>query len=311
MFSRPLKASGTDFTTQAHINRTAQASARRRALAPWGFLAPALLVLLGVIAYPLVDLVLLSLREELMISPAHPFVGFQNYATLNALVGLPEAALNTVVWTFGSMAGQCVVGFAAALLLNHETRAARLIRTLLLTPWVTSPVVAAVVWGWMGEPIFGVIDSLFDLHTAWLSDAHVALLSLILINIWLGYPFWMIMLASALKTVPSELYEAARIDGSAAWGRFWYVTLPSIMTVFQLTSVLAFIFTTNSFGLMQLLTGGGPGNATTTIPFAIYNLAFVQQDIGAGAALSVLLTLVMAGIVVLYFRVAQRHQVSR
>lgn len=290
------------------LNSQKKQRKRRNRMAPFWFLLPALVVMAGILVYPLLQMLVISFKEELMISPNHPFIGLKNYLTLGSFFDMPTMVMNTLEWDIGSMALQCLLGFSMAMILNKETGLARLTRALLLIPWTASPVVAAAVWSWIYQPSFGILDSVLGRSTAWLSTPHLAMWSLIIANVWLGFPFWMIMLTSGLKTVPHELYEAATIDGANTWDKFLHVTLPGIRTILELTTLLAFIFTTNSFGFMQLLTGGGPGDATTTVPYAIYSFAFDQQDIGGAAALSVLLTIVMSLVVVLYFRVARRAE---
>lgn len=280
----------------------------RRNLTPFWFILPALIVMVGILVYPLLQMLIISFREELMISPHHPFIGLKNYLTMGTFFNMPTMIINTLEWDIGSMAIQCLLGFSMAILLNNETRTSRLIRALVLIPWTASPVVAAAIWSWIYEPSYGILDSLLHRSTAWLSTPHLAMWSLIIANVWIGFPFWMIMITSGLKTVSHDLYEAATIDGANSYQKFIHVTLPGIRTILELTSLLALIFTTNSFGFMQILTGGGPGDSTFTVPFAIYSFAFVQQDIGGAAALSVLLTIVMSIVVIIYFRVARRAE---
>jgi multiple sugar transport system permease protein len=270
------------------------------------FVSPALLIMVLIIGYPLVDLFYLSFHSDTMLSPMHQFIGVKNYLSINTWISLKVLTYNTVTWTIGTLFGQAILGFGAALILNREFYGSRVIRTLLLTPWVISPVAVAVIWRWIYIPVYGVIDSVIRKPLAWLSNPHLAMLSLIIINIWAGFPLWLLMLSAGLKTLSADLFEAATMDGANWLGKFRYVTIPGISRILGLTALLALIFTVNSFGLTQLLTGGGPGNSTATVPFEIYYLAFVQQNIGAAAALSVCLTLVLVTVVVFYFRLATR-----
>jgi multiple sugar transport system permease protein len=170
-------------------------------------------------------------------------------------------------------------------------------------------VVVAIIWQWIYQPIFGILNAALSglgLPThQWLGDPSTVLPAVILANVWKGFPFWMIMLTAGLQTIPHDLYEAATVDGAGGWARFRYVTIPGIKTVLVITSILAFIWTFNYFDLIYVLTGGGPANLTQIFPIYIYQTAFNDQQLGLGAAASLVLFVAMTIVMIVYVRLVK------
>lgn len=269
---------------------------------PWLLMAPTIAALGIFFGYPLIYVVDLSLHRNVVYLQAHPFVGLANYRSLLSAFSVGSLALNTLFWVGGSMIGQFVLGFGCALALRRNFTGSRLIRTILMIPWLVPPVAIAIIWGWIYDPIIGLGDALVGRNVAWLTNPNLAMPSVILLNIWEGFPFWMLFLTAGLQSIPEDLYEAARVDGAGGWRIIRHVTVPSLRSVLMVTSLLAFIFTLNAFAVIQVLTQGGPGFLTTTLPYETYALAFVDQNLGAAAALAVVLAVIVFTAMTFYLK---------
>ena len=175
---------------------------------------------------------------------------------------------NSVVWVFGSVILQFVFGFAAALLLQQAFRGRALVRTLTLLPWIIPGVVVGLIWQWLYQPNYGVINDLLIragwMHerVAWLSSPDTAMAAVVFTNVWRGIPFFAIMLLAGLQSVPDELYEAAHVDGAGVLSRFWHITLPLLRPIIVVATATRIIWTFNYADLIFVMTGGGPANAT-------------------------------------------------
>jgi len=279
---------------------------RRRAIFPYLLLLP-LLVLLGlVVVYPLVYEINISLRQEVLYIPQTPFVWFANYGRILGSAQFWISIRTTVIWTVGCIIFQFALGMGLALVFNQGLPGSRFLRALFLAPWVMPGVVVAIIWQWIYQPLFGVLNGFLTALSLpthqWLSDPTTVLPAVIVANVWKGFPFWMIMLTAGLQTVPHDLYEAATVDGAGWWARFRYVTIPGIKTVLIITSILSCIWTFNYFDLIYVLTNGGPADITQIFPIYIYQTAFTDQQLGLGAAASLLLFMLMTIVMIAYVR---------
>ena len=269
------------------------------------------LVAAGLVVYPLAYNLWLSLHVNRLSPNDGRFVGLRNYAQLLKFGDLSGTLRTTVVWTVGSIVFQGAIGLVLALALDRPGRGITLARTLLLTPWVMPGVVISAIWLAIYNPIGGLANELLAWFGAeghdWLGDPRTALPALILTNVWKGVPFWMLMLSAGLKAIPSELYEAAALDGATYLKRVRHVILPGLRNVLVLTALLAFIWTFNYFDLSYAMTQGGPGQATTTLAFDIYRTSFVYNRFDQGAALSVVSFVLMAVAIGVYAFASRRH----
>jgi len=269
------------------------------------------LVAAGLVVYPLVYNLWLSVHLNRLSAEDGAFVGLRHYAQLLRFGDLAATLWTTVLWTVASLLGQAAVGLVLALALDRRGRGVVLARTLLLTPWVMPGVVISAIWLAIYNPIGGLANEVLSWFGAeghdWLGDPSTALPSLIVTNVWKGVPFWMLMLAAGLKAIPSDLHEAAALDGASYLQRVRHVVLPGLRNVLVLTTLLAFIWTFNYFDLAYAMTQGGPGQATTTIAFDIYRTSFVYNRFDQGAALSVVSFLLMAAAIGTYAFAARRR----
>lgn len=263
------------------------------------WVAPALLVMLIVIGFPLVYTVNLSFYDTPPSSPNWYFNGVENYRVILADPGFWAITLNTFYWTLGSTLLAFAIGFGAALVVQHEFLGRGLARALLLVPYVVSYVAAAYIWRWLYHSDYGLISGflldvgIIDTPINFLDSRDLVMVSLIVANVWKEFPFAMIMLLAGLQTVPQQLLNAARVDGANAWHRFWHVTVPHLRSVIVITSILMFVGNLNSFTLVFIMTGGGPADASQIWITQVYTLAFQSLQYGLASAYSVILFIVM------------------
>ncbi|MFD7996767.1 carbohydrate ABC transporter permease [Streptomyces mexicanus] len=283
---------------------------RRRTLARWGFVAPAVVFMLLFFGYPLVRNVVMSFQHytpKTFFTGHAPFNGTDNWSHVfgDALFG--KALWHTLVFTAGSLLGQFCIGLALAVFFSRRFPLGGVLRSLILLPWLVPMVVSGVVWRRILDQDTGVLNSFLGTvglggHTPWLTSPGMALLSVILVNIWIGIPFNMVILYGGLQEIPRELYEAASLDGATAWRSFRSVTLPMLRPVITVVLVLGFMSTVKILDLILALTDGGPADATQTLGTLTYQNSFVQLDFGAGAVVGNVLILISAVFAVFYLR---------
>ncbi|MFC9114274.1 carbohydrate ABC transporter permease [Streptomyces sp. NPDC057092] len=283
---------------------------RRRRLAQWGFVAPAVVFMLLFFGYPLVRNVVMSFQHytpKTFFTGEAPFNGADNWSSVfrDALFG--KALWHTLVFTAGSLLGQFCVGLALAVFFNRRFPLGGVLRSLILLPWLVPMVVSGIVWRRILDQDTGVLNSFLDTlglagHTPWLTSPDMALLSVVLVNVWIGIPFNMVILYGGLQEIPRELYEAASLDGASAWRAFRSVTLPMLKPVITVVLVLGFMSTVKILDLILALTDGGPADATQTLGTLTYQNSFVELDFGAGAVVGNVLILISAVFAVFYLR---------
>jgi multiple sugar transport system permease protein len=284
------------------------------------FVLPAAIYLITFFAYPLGYNVVISFQNVDLahfIQGSGPFIGLDNYRTvLNSSV-FHKAASNMVEFTALSLIFQFTIGMLLALFFNRSFPLSRTLRALMLVPWLLPLIVVATAFKWLfADPnglidyVFGTILHLVPPHEAWLSDPHVALAAAIVVNIWVGVPFNTVILHSGLQSIPPEIYEAAGIDGAGPWTRFWRITLPLLRPVISILLVLGLIYTLKVFGLMLVLTGGGPADATQLFSLVSYQLSFGDFQFGQGAAAGNIMVLVALVGAICYLFVLRSEQGS-
>lgn len=284
--------------------------ARRQALAGMLLAAPAVLAILVFIAYPVLDGIRLSFTNLYLLRGPEiaDFVGLQNYATFLDDPKFPLYVRNTALWVVGCIASQFVLGLTLALLLNRRMRFRGAYRALAIVPWVMPPVVAGIVWRWIFNAQWGILNGLLlslgliAQPLNWLSDTTLVWVSVLAVALWKSVPFWYVNLLAGLQVIPRELYEAARIDGAGAWAAFWHITLPMLRPVIAVLLLLETIWRANDFAMIWVLTEGGPGDTTMTMAPLVYATSFKYYRMGLGAAEGVLLMLVMLVFAVIYLR---------
>ena len=281
--------------------------------AGWAFLAPALLYMVIFFGYPLFDNVRMSTQDYTVRSfytGEAPFVGFENYAAVFRNPMFARAALNTVLFTVGSIVFQFSIGLALAVFFQARFPGSETLRSLLLLPWLLPLVVSGAVWRWMLDQDRGIVNAaLVALHVGgrvpWLTSTAWSLPAVVLANIWIGIPFNLVILHGGLRAIPSSLYEAAALDGASAWQRFRYVTWPLLRPVTGIVLMLGMVYTIKVFDVIMVVTGGGPANATQTLSTWSYSLSFRDFAFGQGAAVGNVLILAATALSFVYLRIAR------
>lgn len=269
-------------------------------------MTPALILFGVLIAGPLVWGISLGFFKVRLISLERTFVGFDNFVRVwNA--ELFRAIQVSLTYTITGLLLQIVIGVSVALLMNKAFFGRSLARSLVIFPYLFPVVVATIVWTWMLDPTYGIINQLLlewgilDETVAWLSDPFYALTAVILISTWHHFPFVVIAVLGRLQNIPSYLYDAAKADGAGAWSMFWDVTFPALRPVLIITIFLRFIWDINEYSLVVLLTGGGPAGATTNLPILIQQFAFGRQNLGQAAAIADVTFMMLIIFFMIYF----------
>jgi multiple sugar transport system permease protein len=290
-----------------------QPPARRRRPKPWAWLPYALVVPIlayeGVfVIYPIIKGIFTSFTSQ-KLGQAGTF-STENYSQMFSDTIFWGVVRTTLEFTASVLVLVLLVGLGIALLLNWSFRGRTLVRGVLAMPWAMPDIPTVLTFLLMMDPNFGVFNRIIgwfgiDKHVAWLTDPHVAFLSVVAITVWKGFPFYALITLSALQAVPDDLIEAAKVDGASTIRRFWHVILPAITPTMLLLAVLAFIYSLQTFSLIYLTTGGGPGNKTTTLSLLIYNEAFQFFNYSYASAIAVVglvLSLIGTGLFILIER---------
>lgn len=251
---------------------------------PWLFLLPLILVL-AITVYPLMSAIWLGFTDKRVGFDAN-FIGLENYISLLDDEMFLKAARNTFIFTLCAIVFKLILGMGMALILNEEFPMRNIARGVLALPWIIPTVVGVLIWYWLLNETNGVINVLLDEHIPWLSDKYFALFSVILVNVWRGFPFFGINLLAGMQSISPELYEAAKVDGANALDRFRFITIPGLKYVILVTTALSTIWTINDFQVVFLLTKGGPGTATQIFATLTYEIGISSLQLGRGIAVS-------------------------
>ena len=283
---------------------------------PLLFLFPGFLCLLLVIAYPFVYNIWAGFTDVNLMYPGAAFIGLENYQRSFSDPALWKAWERSLIWTLGSVAGQVILGLIGALALERTRRGRAPIRLLLVVPWAFPAIVLAFSWRFMLDSIYGVINHILmvlhviDMPVAWLTTPAYSMPVMILINIWFGFPFMLVSIIAALAMIPSELYEAARMDGAGYLDEVRHITLPLILPVLGSIIILRTIFIFNNFDFIFLTTGGGPIDATMTLPVYAYQVGWLNFDLGRMASVSVIMMVFLVILLAIYMWALRRLKAS-
>ncbi len=291
-------------------------AARRKYLYVYLSILPTLVVITIFTIYPLLYNVNLSLHKNVLTAPKqHPFIGAKNFMAVLKNPYLIRSLKTTAQFTAMIVVGDAVLGILIALLLNQRFGGAKVLQVLILIPWAIPVVMAGIIWRWMFAGNVGVINGLLyslgliDTYYSFFGNPTSAKLALVVARLWKDVPLASILLLATLQVIPSELYDAAKIDGGGAWAAFHYITFPFLRPTLTVILILETLIGFVTFDLVYVMTGGGPANATTLIAWYTYTEIFTNLNLGRGAALAFLiaaLTLVMA---VFYFWALRSEEV--
>lgn len=287
--------------------------------AAWAFLAPVVIYLAVFYAYPLYRNIELSLRDYTVrsfVQGGAPFVGFDNYIKIFQNPTFGPAFLHTALFTIVSIIFQFTIGMALAVFFYQNFRLSATLRALFLVPWLLPLIVSASTWSWMLNSDSGVVNSVlnaFGLHGInWLTSPDWALTSVIIANIWIGIPFNLVIIYSGLQNIPTDLYEAASLDGANGWQKFWRITFPLLKPVSAITILLGLIYTLKVFDIIWIMTRGGPGTSSTTFATWSYQLGFASTlpDFSPAAAVGNVLIVIALIFGFIYIRTQRKQDIA-
>jgi len=276
--------------------------------------APAAVMLVILIAYPFCVAIYLSLTNRLIArADTGIFIGLQNYVNLLSDSIFQKTALNTLNFAMTAVIFKLIFGMLMALVLDQVKILKNLLRGLMLLPWIVPTSLSALGWLWMFDSEFSIFNKillgagLIDQKIIWLGMPATAMISVQLVNIWRGIPFFGISLLAGMQSIPTDLYEAAEIDGANSWKKFWGITMPLLMPVTAVVTLFSIVQTFADFQIVYILTRGGPVNSTHLFATLTHQTAIVAGKLGEGAAISLFIFPVLAVAAILQLRYLQRQ----
>lgn len=275
---------------------------------PLLWVTPLVALIVGVVLWPVYEMVRTSLTEVGRSGQLQGFTGLDNYATVLANPALMGAFVRTVIWVITVVAFTILISLFLAQLLHQDFPGRRIVRWALLLPWAASVVMTATSFRWMLNGYYGILNrflldlGFIDEPVEWLGSSATSFPWIIVVGIFVSLPFTTFVILAALQTIPQEALEAARVDGAGAWRTYFEIVLPMLSSALVVATVINMINVFNQFPIIWLMTQGGPGNTTDTTTTLMYKLAFRNLEIGPSAALSVLNFAVILIFVLIYLR---------
>ena len=270
------------------------------------FLLPAVIVLIIIVAYPVIYSLVMSFHRWRPTDINRNFVGFDNFARVVTDSRFPQSIFNTFVYAIVGACFKVIIGMILALMMNREFKGRSIARVLLMLPWVIPVTASVTTWNWMFDGMYGIFNVLLmrlgviDEYVNFLGIKGIALACVLIVGIWMGYPQMMMMLLAGLQSIPTEMYEAAKVEGAGPFTIFFRITIPSLANVLSMTILLSIIWTFNSFNVIWLMTRGGSG--THTMNTLAYEFSFVNMRYDLGAAMSVIILVFLAVFLFIYQR---------
>lgn len=294
---------------------TVKRTSLRRALVPTLFLLPAVLYILAFFGFPIVRNLMMSFQDytaSTFYTGEAPFVGLDKYRSAVTSPLFVTSLVNTFLFTAGSILGQFTIGLGLAVFFKQRFPFSNTLRSLLLLPWLIPMIVSSAIWRWILDKDNGVLNEVLGaLHLTssnpgWLTSTSLALIAVVIVNIWIGIPFNTIILFGGLQDIPDELYEAGSLDGATNWKAFTNITWPLLRPTVNVVLILGVVYTLKVLDIILGLTDGGPANATQTLATQTYHLSFVQFDFGQGAAYSNMLIVIALVFAFIYLHANRR-----
>lgn len=282
----------------------------KKTATPYLFLAPTIILMLVLLVIPICMIFHYSFLNNAIVEKHPEIVGFNNYTKILGDKTFRNAVYNTIFFVLVSVVAHLGLGIGFAMLLNSSYFARRtktIARVIYVLPWMFTASVIAILWKLMLQPQ-GIIDYLLSFvqlatkDSEWLSDRSVALYTITLVNIWCGYPFYMISLLAGLQGIPGDLYECSALDGATSFQQFLHITIPQLKPIIISISMLDFVWSIQSFAVIWMLTGGGPAKTTETLSIYIYKLAFNSSKYALASAASVIVLIVCIIAAIFYVR---------
>jgi multiple sugar transport system permease protein len=274
--------------------------------------APALILVVLLVAYPIVSSFWISLHQYNLKRPdVFEFIGFGNYVAAFQSDLFRHSLRITATFTLASVAFVLVIGTGIALVVNETFRGRGMVRALILLPWAIPPIVNGLMWQWIFNSKVGALNGLLyslgiiDSYRSWLLDSNSAIAMLVLAQVWNDAPFAAIVVLASLQAIPAELYDAANVDRAGVIQRFRHVTLPWLVPAFVIIMIVETLAAVRVFDIVYVMTGGGPGYDTTFLSWLTYQTSFLNLDFGQGNAYAYIIAIIALVLSLLYMRVLQ------
>ena len=304
LIARSIEASSSADALRVPARRlTLPRRLRRRSLLAFVLCVPLLVTIGGLVLYPALFAIYLAMLNKAQTR----FVGLANFRFLFGRDLFWMVVQQVVVFAVTAVFFQAVLGFIAAHLVNNlPQKGQRKWRGMMMVPWVIPPALSTLGWWWMFDPTYSAINWLLGVfggpHIPWLSEPNWARFCVILVNVWIGTPFFMIMYLAALKSVPAELYEVAAVDGASAWQKLIYVTLPMMRNIIAVTTLFSLIVTFANYDIVRVLTAGGPRNMTHILATYAFRLGIESGDVPLGASVSLVMMPILGAFAIFILR---------
>lgn len=283
---------------------------------PYLFILPAVFYIACLVFYPLFDTLRLSMTDA-RLNSAGQFIGFKNYIDLLSDERFWNIILRSFLWTFTAVFLKMSIGLIGALLLSTAAPGVRFLKTFVLPPWIVPLTIGTIFWGWMYNSEYGIFNTwlqsmgAIDSPINFLGVGSTAFFATAVVDAWVGVPMVTLFLLTAIQSIPSDMHEAAWVDGAGRIQRFRHITIPQIMPVIATVTPLTTIFTFISFDVIWVLTEGGPRRATTTMIIDTYKVALRRFKFGDGAARAVLICLILGLFILAYFLILRSLNKSK
>lgn len=300
-------------TTQGHQDRSFSTVLYRltQRHRHWFFIGPALIILLVVVIYPIIFSTGISLFRVTFASQSRPFVGLQNFERMLSNDDFLQSAYNTLFYVVFSVSGSFILGFGAALLIRRVTAGKELLRLILIIPITMAPIVVGLMWNWMLDPLFGLINWFLGLlgipGQTVLAQASTARMTVVVVDIWQWYPLVFLIMEAGMAALPRAPYESARLEGVSSWMIFRCITLPMLRPIILVALLLRTVDAFRTFDIVRVMTDGGPALTTETLSLYLYRTAFTFNKLSRAAAGSILMLLFIGLISAIMFRLLYRE----
>jgi multiple sugar transport system permease protein len=286
-------------------------------LTPYLFILPAGLFLIAIMGYPIIFTIYMSFQKfnlETLVTKHSQFIGLLNYQGVLNNPGFMVALKHSLQFTFASIFFQFVIGLGLAILFSKAFPMSNIMRGLLLSGWQIPSVVTGTIFLWLFNLDYGLVNfiltslNLIKEPIGWVTQADTALITVILVNIWLGIPFNTILLTAGITGLPEDVFEAATVDGANAWQKLIYITIPMLRSTILAVLMLGFIYTLRVFDVIWIMTKGGPASATEVLPTFAYRLSFISFNFGQSAAVSVIILVILLVAAIGYLKYAIQEE---
>lgn len=281
----------------------------KKKLAPYMFILPCIILIFVILIYPVSNGIYKSFFNERLTSAARiKFVGLTNYTDLIGNGTFLDSLLRSIIWTVIILVFEMLFGLFFALILNKDIYGKKLFRCLVLIPWVIPNAIAGIIWKWFLDESYGMLNyilksiGIIDRNIPWLSNSNWSNVSILMVIIWKSIPFVAITLLAGLQAIPGSLYEAAQVDSANRRQCFRYITMPMLKNIMMITAILTSIWNFNQLEIIQVVTKGGPGKATLSLPIYIYRLFMQTFQTSQASAAAVIMMLVLLVPCIVYVR---------